>query len=301
MSFSGDIKEELEKQLPQGRHCQLAELAALYKFCNKEIDEITGQIVITTENELAARKCFTLLKKTFNINKDYSWEDIRDKKGQLFKLCIGNELEVDTLKQALNSKVLIERSCCKRAYIRGAFIATGSISDPKKSYHLEYVFSNEEDAKEILKLLTVFDIEAKIIARKRYSVLYVKDGTQIVDILNVMGAHVAMMDFENIRILKEVRNSVNRKMNCEMANIGKTVSASTKQTQDIKLLMSNEKIYKTIPQSLKDMAELRLSYPEATLAELAELSDPPVSKSGINHRLRKLSELAEIVKEENYE
>lgn len=301
MSFSGDIKEELVKLIPTGRHCQLAELSALYKFCNKEIVENSGQIVITTENELAAQKCFTLLKKTFNMYKDYSWGDFCDKKGALYSLPLGDETYVQQIEQALNSKVVTQRACCKRAYVRGAFIAAGSVSDPKKSYHFEFVCLLEDDAKLVSELLLAFDIEAKIIVRKKYHVLYVKDGTQIVDILNVMGAHIAMMDFENIRILKEVRNSVNRKMNCEMANISKTVSASTKQAEEIRLLMSDEKFYRTIPQNLRDMAELRLAYPEATLAELGELSDPPLGKSGVNHRLRKLSEFAEIVKEEKYE
>lgn len=301
MSFSGDIKEELVKLVATGRHCQLAELSALYKFCNKEIVENSGQIVITTENEFAARKCFTLLRKTFNMYKDYSWESICDNKSALYTLPLGDENFVQEIEAALNSRIITQRACCKRAYVRGAFIAIGSVSDPKKSYHFEYVCTSKEDAEYISDMLLAFDVEAKVIIRKKYHVLYVKDGAQIVDILNVMGAHKAMMDFENIRILKDVRNSVNRKMNCEMANINKTVFASGKQAEDIRLLMNNEEYYKTIPQNLRDIAELRIAYPEATLAELGELCDPPLGKSGVNHRLRRLSELAEIVKEENYD
>ena len=178
-------------------------------------------------------------------------------------------------------------------------MAVGSISDPEKSYHLEFVCQNQQDAEKIQSLLATFSVDAKIIIRKKYYVLYVKDGTQIVDILNIMGAHVALMEFENTRILKEVRNSVNRKFNCEMANMGKTITAAQKQIDDIKMLMASSR-YKGIPQSLKDMAQLRLDYPDATLKELGELFDPPLGKSGINHRLRKLSELAQEVKEENY-
>lgn len=301
MSFSGNIKEELSKLVPTGRHCQLAELAAIYILCNKEMDEKSGQIVITSENELTVRKCFTLLKKTFNMYKDYFWDSICEKKGQICRLPIGDENRAEELMKTFCSNVITQKICCKRAYIRGAFMAVGSISDPEKSYHLEFVCVSEHEAEYIAELLKAFDIESKVIIRKKYHVLYIKDGSQIVEILNVMGSHLAMMEFENIRILKEVRNSVNRKMNCEMANISKTVTASSKQIEDIKFLMAHAEVYKTIPQNLKEMAEIRLSYPEVSLKELGEMFDPPLGKSGVNHRLRKLSELAEIVKEENYE
>lgn len=301
MSFSGNIKEELFKLLPSGRHCLLAELSAIYKLCNKEIDEKTGQIVICSENELTVRKAFTLLKKTFNMYKDYTWESVIEKKGQNYRLPLGDENEVEKISNTLQSNIITQKSCCKRAYIRGAFLAVGSISDPGKSYHLEFVCASEHDSNYIASMLQAFDIDSKTIIRKKYHVLYIKDGTQIVEVLNVMGAHLAMMDFENVRIYKEVRNSVNRKMNCEMANISKTVSASTKQIEDIKLLMEHTEYYKKIPQNLKEMAEMRLSYPEISLKELGEMFDPPLGKSGVNHRLRKLSEHAEIVKEENYE
>jgi hypothetical protein len=141
------------------------------------------------------------------------------------------------------------------------------------------------------QLLESFEIEAKTVLRKKSYVLYVKDGTKIVETLNVMGAHVALMDFENMRILKEMRNSVNRKVNCETANIGKTVNAAQRQIEDIKRLMASDD-YKRLSPALKEMAELRVSHPEATLKELGELCTPPLGKSGVNHRLRKLSQAA---------
>lgn len=302
MSFSGQIKEELEKMNVSARHCQLAELAALYEFCHKETNENKTQIVLFSENDLALQKCFTLLKKTFNIYKDLSWSDfLSDKDGQSVRLCIEDEEIAEQIRSAVTSKAVTTKSCCRRAYIRGAFLAIGSISDPNKSYHLEFVCPDERRATKIQDMLATFSVDSRIIQRKKYYVLYVKDGTQIVDILNIMGAHLAMMEFENTRILKEVRNSINRKCNCETANIGKTVSASTKQVEDIKLIMNATEVYKSLPQNLKDMAQLRLSYPEATLKELGELADPPLGKSGVNHRLRKLSEVAETVKEEYYD
>ena len=142
------------------------------------------------------------------------------------------------------------------------------------------------------EMLASFEIEAKIILRKKYFVLYEKDGTGIVETLNVMGAHVGLMDFENMRILKEMRNSVNRKVNCETANIGKTVTAAQRQIDDIKRLMESDS-YEQLPSALKAMAELRIAYPEATLKELGEMSTPVLGKSGVNHRLRKLSQIAQ--------
>ncbi len=144
-------------------------------------------------------------------------------------------------------------------------------------------------------MLSSFEIDAKITTRKKYHVLYVKDGTKIVETLNVMGAHVALMDFENMRILKEMRNSVNRKVNCETANIGKTVTAAQRQIDDIRSLMKSD-TYKHLSPELRDMAELRIAHPEATLKELGEMSTPELGKSGVNHRLRKLSQMAQLAK-----
>jgi len=300
MSFSGQIKEELEKINSSARHCHIAELAALYKFCHKETKEKSGVIVLTSENELAIQKCFTLIKKTFNIYKEFSWQDVKHVNKSVFSFEIDDLSICDAIDNLSMGATLTQNACCKRAYIRGAFLAIGSISDPQKSYHLEFVCQNVDDCVYIQNLLAAFDVDAKIIQRKKYQVLYVKDGAQIVDTLNIMGAHLALMEFENTRIIKEVRNSVNRKFNCEMANIGKTVSAAQKQIDDIKMLKQSEK-YRTLPQSLKEIAEARLENPEASLKELGELFDPPIGKSGINHRLRKLSEIAAVIKEENYD
>lgn len=300
MSFSSQIKSELEKQIASSRHCQLAELSALYKFCSKEEATNSDVLVFSSENELAIRKCFTLLKKTYNMYKEFSWDDeIYEKKGSLYRLILDDKEENEAILNAVTSSAVTMKACCKRAYIRGAFLAAGSLSNPEKSYHLEFVCQDEEQAQDIIEMLAAFDVEGKTVVRKKYIVVYVKDGTQIVDVLNIMGAHVAMMDFENTRILKEVRNSVNRKINCEMANIGKTISAAQKQIEDINMLMGTSE-YKKLSKSLRDMAELRVKYPEATLKELGELADPPLGKSGVNHRLRKLSELSEAIKEENY-
>ena len=179
-----------------------------------------------------------------------------------------------------------------KGLIRDAFLRSGSISDPEKFYHLEIVFTSHEEAKGIQKMLEDFNLDAKIVERKGHYVVYLKEGAQIADMLRIMEAPLALMEFENIRIVKEMRNSINRQVNCEAANLGKTISAAVKQVEDIRYICSKVGL-DNIPESLAETAKIRLEYPEATLKELGELMDPPLGKSGVNHRLKKLSELAE--------
>ena len=275
MSFAGTVKEELFKHVGSSRHCQLAELSALVRFSGMDIS-MTADFTGASDdagNDLATRKYFTLLSKTFNIFKHME----EDRK--------------DMLKQALDSEILLQRSCCRRAYLRGAFLAAGSVSDPDKSYHFEIVCRDEEGAGTLIEILAGFDIAAKQIIRKNHNVIYLKEGALIVEALNVMEAHVALMDYENSRILKDMRNTLNRRVNCETANIGKTVEASVKQTEDIKAVMGMPE-YRDLPQGIKQIADLRLKYPDASLKELGQMCDPPIGKSGVNHRLRRLSKLA---------
>ena len=277
MSFAGSVKEELFKHAGTSRHCRLAEIAALIEYGSES--SVIGTDPDTAEgwppefdNEAIAEKCFTLIGKTFNISKN-----VKD--------------ETRMLRQALGSDILLQKSCCRRAYLRGAFLAAGSVSDPNKSYHFEIVCRSVEQADTLIDILGSFDIAAKKIERKKHYVVYIKEGSLIVEALNVMEAHVALMDFENSRILKEMRNSLNRRVNCETANIGKTVTAAVKQTEDIRAVMRMPG-YKSLPDGIKQIAELRLKFPDASLKELGEMCDPPVGKSGVNHRLRKLSDLA---------
>ncbi|MEE1015817.1 MAG: DNA-binding protein WhiA [Lachnospiraceae bacterium] len=179
-----------------------------------------------------------------------------------------------------------------KGLIRDAFLQSGSISDPEKFYHLEIVFTSYDDAQTIKKLIDGFGLDGKIVERKGHYVVYLKEGAQIADMLRIMEAPMALMEFENIRIVKEMRNSINRQVNCEAANLGKTISAAVKQVEDIKFICSKVGL-DNIPESLAETAKKRLEYPEATLKELGELMDPPLGKSGVNHRLKRLSELAE--------
>ena len=291
ISFSSEVKEELEKVIPNPRHCQLAELAALIHFgCRIETGKSgTEETKIISENSFVARKYFTLLKKTFiitvNVLTVLQAVKILDEEG-----CI------HPLSEEINP-LLIKNSCCRRAFLRGAFLCIGSMSDPHKGYHLEFVCENEICALQIQQVINSFEIEAKIVRRKKYYVVYLKEGSGIVDLLNVMGAHVSLMQFENLRVEKEVRNSINRQVNCEAANITKTVNAASKQIEDIILLQKNYGL-SNLPDNLRQMAQVRLEHPESSLQELGAYLNPPVGKSGVNHRLRKLSELAEKLKEE---
>ncbi|MBO5166743.1 MAG: DNA-binding protein WhiA [Lachnospiraceae bacterium] len=284
MSFSANIKEELAKHITPARHCQIAELAAIMHFCGQYGEDKEGNLTIgfQTENEAVVRKGFTLLKKTYNIDigvgiNGQEKANLIAKTGDLSK-------PVDPL--------LIKSACCRRAFLRGAFLCCGSMSDPSKGYHLEFVCADEAQAEQLQEVIGTFDIEAKIIQRKKYHVVYLKEGAGIVDLLNVMEAHRSLMELENLRILKEMRNSINRRVNCETANIGKTVQAATRQVEDI-LFIKEHYGFSKLPDNLREMAEVRLEYPDAALKELGEYLNPPVGKSGVNHRLRKLSELAD--------
>ena len=179
-----------------------------------------------------------------------------------------------------------------RAYIRGALLGGGSISNPEKAYHLEFVTHSEEYAKDLSKLVNRFGLNSKIIQRKNSYIVYIKEGEQIVDILNIVGAHTCLLELENIRIMKEMRNNVNRLVNCETANLSKTVNAAVRQVESIRLIQKEIGLQR-LPKNLRDIAELRLNYPDESLKELGEMLDPPVGKSGVNHRLRKIEKIAE--------
>lgn len=287
MSFAGSVKEELFKHIGSSRHCRIAELAALLCYGSESSVREDEELRIKLDNEMIAEKCFTLFIRTFNISKNADNRPLLN--GQVIQ--IKDPEEIRMLMQALHSEIMLQRSCCMRAYLRGAFLAAGSVSDPNKSYHFEIVCRSAEQAGMLIDIMKNFDITARQILRKRYHVVYIKEGSLIVEALNVMEAHVALMDFENSRILKEVRNSLNRRVNCETANIGKTVTAAVKQTEDIKTVMGMPE-YKTLSEGIRQIAELRLQYPDASLKELGEMCDPPLGKSGVNHRLRKLSMMA---------
>ena len=293
MSFSGKVKEELSQQWSSARHCQIAEIAALIGMCGAVTINSFNQygVKINTENLAVARKVFTLIRKTFNIEADISIRRNIEKQSAVYSVMIVRHEDALRVLQAAKlleehrggfeefhivSPLIVQQPCCRRAFLRGAFLGAGSMSDPNKSYHFEIVCDSDVMAKQIQRLMCDFSMDAKIVRRKKSYVVYLKEGDQIADILNI----------------KDMRNTVNRKVNCETANINKTVSAAVKQLEDITYLRDNMGLEK-LAEGLREVAYARLSHPDATLKELGELLSPPVGKSGVNHRLRKLSDLAE--------
>ncbi|ONI37668.1 DNA-binding protein WhiA [Candidatus Epulonipiscium fishelsonii] len=281
MTFSSKVKKEITK-ITQLDHCDLAEIIGFSSMVSN-IDLTKSQITskFNSENQLLLKKYFTFIEKYFNI----SSEILTTKTG------LENLLEIINRNNNINNKEAILKICCKRAYLRGAFLAGGYVNNPKKSYHLEFVTSIIHQAQFLQYIMLSFDLYAKIIGRKNNFVVYLKDGSQIVDLLNLIGAHISLMEFENIRIVKEVRNNVNRLVNCETSNLKKTISASVNQIKDIKYIEQTIGLSSLSPH-LEIIAKCRLNQPNATLQELGNMLTPPIGKSGANHRLKKISNIA---------
>lgn len=314
MSFSRKVKEELLRQESKARHCQIAEFSALFTLVGRIHRTDSGRIhlEIHTENLTVAQKSYMLIRYTFQVSAEICVRNHNIQSGAVsYSIIVTKAEDVCMILKSMKlmdeqgtmlgngfsvSNRLIQNTCCKRAYLRGAFLVAGSITNPEKAYHMEIAVISQQFARQLQEVLLFFELDAKIVQRKKYQVVYLKEGSQIVDFLNIVEAHVALMDFENIRILKEVRNSVNRQVNCETANIGKTVAAATKQVEDIKYIECNMGL-RQLAKGLREMAELRLEYPESSLQELGQMLDPPIGKSGVNHRLRKLSSIADQLRE----
>jgi len=313
LSFSSKVKGELCRIDIETDCCPASELAAVIRTSGS-VWVLPGDgtgVKIVTENAAFARRVFTVARKVLGASPSVMTRK-RDKLNKHITYIL--ELNLSALnEEALeNIGVRLEGSppeivfetdfgrflknpCCIKAFLRGAFLAAGSISDPEKTYHLE--ISNRDAALlgKLAGLMEEFGLKPKIIRRKGNFILYLKEGENIVDFLNITGAHRALLELENIRILKEMRNNVNRLVNCETANLGKTVNASVRQVENIKYLQSTIG-FDCLPEGLKEVAELRLKYVDASLKELGEMLSPPLGKSGVNHRLRKLDKIAEDVR-----
>ena len=185
-----------------------------------------------------------------------------------------------------------------RLCIREAFIKSGSINDPNKKYHLQIMFKTKSKANEMQRLLENFNINAKIIKKENEYMLYIKEGEEISNFLALIGANSSVLKFEEIRVIKETRNDINRLVNCETANLNKTIKAAVKQIEDIKFI-KRKKAFSKLPENLQEIANIRLENPDVPLVELGKLLSSPLGKSGVNHRLKKISSIAEELKK-NY-
>lgn len=314
MSFSATTKNELSRIELVETDSALAELAALVRM-NGTIQIVGNKKInlkFTTENAAIARRIFSILKMIYNTEVEVMVRRNRQLKKNNNYLILVNDREISKsilsdvgfIKEDSSNlfnpsyrvpEELIFRRECRRTYIRGSFLGGGSISNPEKTYHMEFVTNNEDHAQNLSDIINSFSLNSKIVTRKDNFVVYIKEGEQIVDILNIIGAHQALLKLEDIRVLKDVRNNINRLVNCETANLGKTIDASMRQLNHIQIISDHMGLNK-LPNNLREIAEIRMENPDASLKELGEMLNPPIGKSGVNHRFRKIEEIAEELK-----
>lgn len=306
MSFSSKTKNELARRTSDSKCCQMAELSALVRVSG--IIQLRGlgktDLLITTENAAIGRMIFVLFKRSMRIHTDLNVvknQVLRKNNSYQIKIMDATEIlkKLEIMVEQEGSVVinnglpltLIDNECCKRAYIRGIFLGGGSLSDPEKSYHLELITHREDFADELKALIDTYGLHARVIARKKNFIVYLKEGDQIVDLLNIIGAHSALMAFENVRIVKSMRNNINRLVNCETANLNKMVDAAVKQKHYIEVIDEHAGL-DSLPDGLKEIALIRLNNTDVSLKELGQMLNPPIGKSGVNHRLRKIEKIA---------
>ncbi len=302
MSFSSDVKEELCKVSFDNPCCNRAELAALVSFCGSVISRNGGEAIrIRTENMLVAKRIRKLMELVFGYDIDIT-ERLKTRGGSTFTIYIYEKhmlsnitnrlgLLVDKIIKFNVNPFLVQDECCKRAYLRGAFLAGGSVTSPEKSYHFEIETHYQGLSRDLKQLFDDEEINVKTVIRKSGYVLYIKESETIADLIALMGATDSMIEVYNVKMEKDYKNNINRQVNCETANLRKIGDAAAKQIVAIKKLMSDKKT--ELPEQLKELAALRIEYPEASLKELGEMLMPPISKSGVNHRLNKIIDMAE--------
>src|SRR5699024_56464 len=266
---------------------------------------------IQTESAAIARRIFTILKKVFSGPVELLVrKKMKLKKNNIYIVRIkhGVELMLDTLEndheqdgfEPTDLQNALLNNCCKRAYLRGAFIARGSINNPEtSSYHLEVFNLDQDHNHELCQLFNVYGLKARELQRRNGYIIYMKEAEKITEFLGVIGASNALFKFEDVRIVRDMRNSVNRIVNCETANLNKTISASVRQVESINYIDETVGL-SILPERLKEIAQTRIQYPEVTLKELGELlPSGKLSKSGVNHRLKKIEKMADSIKSGN--
>ncbi|MFD2114930.1 DNA-binding protein WhiA [Paenibacillus yanchengensis] len=307
MSFAAQTKKELTL-IEADSCCELAELSAMLRM-NGSVSLSSRKVVldISTENAAIARKIYTLLKRHFDVHMELLVrKKMRLKKNNVYIVRIPVKVQEILKKLGITSegfvfvagieKRMIEKTCCRRSYLRGAFLAGGSVNNPEgSSYHLEISSMYAEHCTALVSLANSFDLNARYIERKKGFIMYLKEGEKIIEFLNIIGAHQALFKFEDVRIMRDMRNSVNRIVNCETANLNKTIGAAVRQIDNIKLLQKEIGL-DSLPDKLREVAEVRLEHPDLNLTEVGEMLRVKVSKSGVNHRLRKIDELAEKIR-----
>ena len=294
MSFSSQVKNELVKIEYESYCCKKSLLYGMTLF-SKEFSY--RGCMFQTENENIVMLYKRLLKELCNIDSDIAVSP----SGKNYSIVIEDKAIATKIftffghdKSETNLKVNFSNfqcSRCQNAFLAGAFLSCGTVSSPEKDYHLEFIVPFLNLTKSFITFLQEMELNPKLTNRKGYNIIYFKVSEQIEDCLYMMGASVAMFDMMNVKIVKEIRNSANRKANCETANIEKMVRAASPQIAAI-LKIKDKRGLSSLPESLEQMALIRLENPDSSLQELAEMFDPPLSKSGANHRLKRLVEIA---------
>ncbi|MBT2256176.1 MULTISPECIES: DNA-binding protein WhiA [Priestia] len=305
MSFASETKKELTN-LEVKDCCAKAELSALIRmngslsFSNKKFT-----VDVQTENAAIARRIYVLLKKNYDVSVELLVrKKMRLKKNNVYivRLVEKTRMLLEDLKIVEEgftfthriSPELVQKKCCKRSYLRGAFLAGGSINNPEtSSYHLEIFSLYEEHNEALCNLMNEFQLNSKTLERKKGYINYLKEAEKITEFLNIIGAHNALLRFEDVRIVRDMRNSVNRLVNCETANLNKTIGAAIRQVENIRYIDETAGL-DILPEKLREIARLRVEYQDVTLKELGEMvAGGQISKSGINHRLRKIDQIAD--------
>lgn len=284
MSFSSDIKDKLSVAEHSCGECALHELNGALMFGGT----VGEAIKFTTENENAAKRIAEDIKLCFGI------EAVPQCASRIMRVDIENTYQVENISDGIAIHGDIPFSCCREAFVRGAFLGGGSVTDPQKGYHLEFGTRNREQALLLMQILEKDGFSSKLTSRKGYEIVYIKGSEEIADILGYMGASQGAFELLDVQIEKGMRNDINRRVNCENANADKAAMASSKHLVAIKKIKDAQKLDK-LPDVLKEIAELREEFPEDSLKELGEKTNPPIGKSGVNHRLNRILEIAEAL------
>lgn len=298
MTFSAKIKEELCGIASKNPEAALAECCGMILFANATRGD---SIKITTENKDVAHRISWLLKSLFGF--DFDKKIVPASAVKKFSLIIENKKKLEEIFDAFGidpkislrlNAAIVESDDARSAFCRGAFLTGGSVTDPESGYHLELVTSHSTLSREIISLLFELNLPAKLAFRKSNNIIYFKESGNIEDFLTRIGAPLSALELMQTKLIKDVRNQVNRQVNCEMANLSKTVDAAQSQITAIKIISEYEGLESLSPQ-LREAAELRLENPEMSLSELVKTADGRISKSGLNHRLNKLLEISEEI------
>lgn len=295
MSFCSSVKAEISRLQPNRHCCAVAEAYGVLLFCNTFSPTV---VKVVTESRDFAQRLIKLFKKAFDLEFDQIPNAEQGK--QVFVIESAEKikhiydafgLDCDSVVSLHVNLGVLEEDCCKISFLRGAFMSGGSVTDPEKRYHLELATSHQRVSREVYSLLMELGFYPKDTMRGGNSILYFKQSDYIEDVLTTIGAPVCAMQIMEAKVEKDLRNEINRRVNCETANLGKAVDAAQEQIAAIRKL-EDMGIYDELPDKLRKTAQLRKEHPEATLQELAQMQDPPLTKSAINHRMRKIMELS---------